>query len=162
VRKLLKGFGCTVLVTRPSPMSAIEQAKDAVRQVALGTLLAVADIVSLHCPLTDATRGLIDATALARMKPGAVLINVARGGVVDEAALATALASGHLLSAATDVFETEPAPAESPLLGLDNLVVTPHLAAITADTFAPTLRRIFSNIAAVQAGGLPPAGDLAP
>jgi D-3-phosphoglycerate dehydrogenase len=160
VRRLLTGFGCTVLVTRQAIMTQAQQAAEGVRQVALPELLSHADVVSLHCPLTDATRGLIGAVELAQMKPGTVLVNVARGGVVDEAALIAALRSGHLLAAATDVFETEPLPADSPLLAIDNLIVTPHLAAIAADTFAPTVRRIFANIAAVAAGGMPPDGDV--
>ncbi len=160
VRRLLAGFGCAVLVTRQTEMTVAEQANEGVRQVALPDLLSAADVVSLHCPLTDATRGLIGAAQLALMKPGAVLVNVARGGVVDEAALIAALRSGHLLAAATDVFETEPLPADSPLLAVDNLIVTPHLAAVAADTFEPTVRRIFANIAAVAAGAMPPEGDV--
>jgi (S)-sulfolactate dehydrogenase len=99
--------------------------------VALGDLLGRADVVSLHVPLTEATRHLIDAAALARMKPEAVLINSARGGVVDDAALAEALRAGRLRGAALDVFEQEPLPADSPFAGLDNVILTPHVAGLT-------------------------------
>ncbi len=102
----------------------------------LPALLATSDVVSLHVPLTETTRRLIDAAALAGMKPGAVLVNTARGGVVDEAALAAALRDGHLGGAALDVFETEPLTAEagSALAGLPNLILTPHIAGVTAES----------------------------
>lgn len=101
--------------------------------LALDALLAQADVVSLHVPLLDSTRHLIDARRLIAMKPGAVLINTARGGVVDEAALAEALRDGHLAGAALDVFEAEPLPAGSPLAGCPNLLLTPHIAGVTAE-----------------------------
>jgi (S)-sulfolactate dehydrogenase len=101
--------------------------------LALDALLAQADVVSLHVPLLDSTHHLIDARRLTAMKPGAVLINTARGGVVDEAALAEALRSGHLAGAALDVFEAEPLPAGSPLAGCPNLLLTPHIAGVTAE-----------------------------
>lgn len=104
---------------------------DGVRLVGLDELVAQADVVSLHVPLLDGTRHLIDATRLAAMKPGAVLINSARGGVVDEAAVAAALKAGRLAGAALDVFEAEPLPAGSPLAGCPNLLLTPHVAGVT-------------------------------
>jgi len=97
-------------------------------------LLADADVVTLHVPLVDSTRHLIDASRLARMKPGAILINTARGGVVDEAAVATALKSNRLGGAALDVFEHEPLAAGSPLAGCPNLLLTPHIAGVTAES----------------------------
>ena len=102
------------------------------RRVTLEELLPQADVLSLHVPLTRATRGLIGARELARLKPGAVLVNCARGGVVDERALCDALASGRLRGAALDVFAAEP-PGESPLLALPNVVLTPHLGGSTAE-----------------------------
>ncbi len=88
-------------------------------------------MISLHVPLTDDTEGMIDAAALARMKKGSFLVNVARGGVVDEAALADAVKSGHLAGAALDVYSSEPLEEDSPLRGVPNLLLTPHLGAST-------------------------------
>ena len=100
----------------------------------LDALLAEADVVTLHVPLADATRHLIDAARLARMKPGAILINTSRGGVVDEAAVAAALKANRLGGAALDVFEQEPLAAGSPLAGCPNLLLTPHIAGVTAES----------------------------
>ena len=108
----------------------IEQAGP--ESVTLDALLARADYVSLHCPLTEDTRNLICTERLMQMKPGARLINCARGALVDEAALCEALQSGHLAGAALDVYAQEP-PRDSPLLGLDNVVLTPHLGASTKE-----------------------------
>jgi (S)-sulfolactate dehydrogenase len=91
-------------------------------------------VLTLHVPLLPATRNLIDAARIAAMKPGAILVNTARGGVVDEAAVAAALASGRLGGAALDVFEKEPLPAGSPLAGCPNLILTPHIAGVTAES----------------------------
>lgn len=100
----------------------------------LDDLLAEADAVSLHVPLTPLTRGLMNAARLGAMKPGAVLINTARGGIVDEAALAEALRGGRLGGAALDVFEQEPLPAGSPLSNAPNLILTPHIAGVTRES----------------------------
>ena len=98
----------------------------------LHAALASADVVSLHCPLTDATRHLVDAAALAAMKPTALLVNTARGQVVDEAALVSALLAGSIAGAALDVFEHEPAVSDE-LLALENVVLTPHIASATSE-----------------------------
>ena len=102
----------------------------------LDALLATADVVSLHVPLTEGTRHLIDAPRIAAMKPGAILVNAARGGVVDEAAVAKALAAGHLGGAALDVFEVEPLTAEAARIfaGVPNLILTPHIAGVTVES----------------------------
>ena len=107
-----------------------------VERTALDALIAGSDVLSLHVPLTDATRGLIDAAALARMPTGAILINAARGGIVDEAAVAAALRSGHLGGAALDVFEREPldAAAGAVFAGVPNLILTPHIAGVTRES----------------------------
>jgi D-3-phosphoglycerate dehydrogenase len=107
-------------------------AQSAAEPCELEALIATSDYVTLHCPLIDKTRNLIDAARIARMKPGARIINCARGGLVDEAALYTALKGGHLAGAALDVFAKEP-PEGSPLLELDNVVLTPHLGASTEE-----------------------------
>lgn len=118
----------------------------------LDTLLASADYVTLHCPLNDATRNLLDASRLAKMKRGARLINCARGGLIDEAALLDALASGHLAGAALDVYGKEP-PGDSPLLRLDNVVMTPHLGASTQEAQQAVSVKIAEQIAAFLVTG---------
>jgi (S)-sulfolactate dehydrogenase len=102
----------------------------------LDTLLATADVVSLHVPLTDGTRHLIDADRIGRMAPGAILVNAARGGVVDEPAVAAALKAGTLGGAALDVFETEPLTADAARVfdGAPNLILTPHIAGVTVES----------------------------
>ena len=97
----------------------------------LADLLPVADAVVLTLPLTEETRDLIDAAAISRMRTGAVLVNVGRGGVVDEQALAQALGDGRLAGAALDVFATEPLPGRSPLWRLPNVLISPHTAALS-------------------------------
>ncbi len=126
-----------------------------VTPVALDELLATADVVSLHCPLTPATRGLIDAAALARMKPTAILVNTARGECVDDDALADALERGHLAGAALDVFAHEPAVAPR-LLTAPRLVLTPHLGSATAGARARMGELCARAVAAVLAGQRPP------
>lgn len=107
---------------------------EGVERVALDALLAGSDFVSVHVALAPETRGLLDAAAIARMRPGAILVNSARGGIVDEAALVQALERGRLAGAALDVFEREPLPRDSPLLRAPNLVLTPHIGSATAAT----------------------------
>ena len=104
-----------------------------VRGSGLDEVIAGADVLSLHVPLVDSTRGLLDAARIASMKKGAVLVNTARGGIVDEVALAQALRSGHLGGAAIDVFGTEPLPESPHFEGCPNLVLTPHVAGVTAE-----------------------------
>jgi D-3-phosphoglycerate dehydrogenase len=125
------GFGLRLLAHDPFPDETFARTWG-VRYVPLDELLGAADFVSLHAPLTDATRGLIDAGRLARMRPGAGLINTARGELVDESALYAALRSGHLGGAASDVFVREP-PGASPLLTLDTFIATPHVAGQTVE-----------------------------
>jgi len=111
----------------------------------LPDLLREADIVSLHIPLTPATANLIDRPRLAMMRPGAILINTARGGLIEQAALVESLKSGHLGGAGLDVFATEPVPADEPLLQLDNVVVAPHLAWLTTGTLDRSLKIAVEN-----------------
>ena len=115
------------------PFVTQEQAANhGVELVSFDEVLRRADVVTVHVPLTRSTRGLIGRAAIAKMKPGSIVLNVARGGVVDEAAVAEALASGHLGGAGIDVFEHEP-PTDSPLLEAPNTLLTPHLGASTAE-----------------------------
>lgn len=115
--------------------------------LALDALLARSDVVSLHVPLVPATRGLIGAERLARMKPGAILVNTARGGIVDEAAVAAALREGRLGGAALDVFDAEPLPAGSPLAGAPRLILTPHVAGVTQESNERVSALIASRVA---------------
>lgn len=159
VAKLLAGFGCEILYHKPNRLPLSEEQHHGVRYADLATLLEASDVVSLHCPLTEQTTGLIDSDALAIMKSTAVLINVARGGVVNEPDLISALDQGVIHSAAMDVYEVEPLPANSPLIGVDKLTLTPHLAAMAADNFAPTVTRMFENIRLVSIGKSIPESD---
>jgi len=117
----------------------------------LDDLLREADVVSLHVPLTPATRGLIDAPRLALMKRDAILINTTRGGVVDETALAAALEADRIGGAALDVFETEPLPANSPLARCRNLILTPHVAGVTRESNARVSALIAEKVATALA-----------
>ncbi|QIV85268.1 hydroxyacid dehydrogenase [Mycolicibacterium frederiksbergense] len=118
----------------------------------LPALLTESDIVSLHLPLTSATRHLIDEAALALMKPDAVLVNTARGPIVDEAALAAALREGRLAAAGLDVFAAEPVEPANPLLGLDNVVLTPHVTWYTVDTMRRYLEVAVDNCRRLRDG----------
>jgi (S)-sulfolactate dehydrogenase len=117
------------------------------RLVDLDGLLAASDVISLHMPLTAETRNLFDERRIAAMRKGAVLINSARGGIVDEAALAAALRDGHLAGAALDVFENEPLAAGSALAGIPNLVLTPHIAGVTEESNTRVSRLIAERVA---------------
>ena len=139
-------------VLAADPYVTAEQAQHhGVELVSFDDLLARADVVSVHVPLTRATRGLIGTDQLGRMKAGAILLNVARGGVIDEAAVAAALASGHLAGAGVDVFETEP-PAGSPLLDAPNTLLTPHLGASTAEAQVAVAEEVADQVLDVLAG----------
>jgi D-3-phosphoglycerate dehydrogenase len=128
-----RALGLRMRVIAYDPFLSAERARDiGVEIVPLDDLLARADFVTLHVPLTDTTRNIIDAAAIAKMKPTARLLNCARGGLVNEADLRAALVEGRLAGAALDVFEQEPA-RDNPLFGLDNLVATPHLGAATTE-----------------------------
>ena len=118
----------------------------------LPDLLATSDIISLHLPLTDSTVGLINASTLALVKPEAVLVNTARGPIVDEGALVDALAAGRLAAAGLDVFAVEPVPIDNPLLALDNVVATPHVTWYTVDTMRRYLEEAVGNCARMRDG----------
>jgi D-3-phosphoglycerate dehydrogenase len=135
VARLTRAFPMHVLVVDPGP-GADTAAQDGSTVVAtLAEALPQADVVVLACALTPATRGLIDGEALARMKQSAFLVNVARGAVVDEAALVAALEAGRLAGAGLDVLQTEPPLADNPLLTRDDVVLTPHTAAYVATAY---------------------------
>ena len=143
VAALCRAFGCSVLAFSRSAVS--DPAIDA--QVSLDELLQRADIVSLHCPLTEQTRGMIGREQLAQMQRHAILINTARGGVVDSVALAEALERGEIAGAACDVFETEPPlPTDHPLLHSPNTIVTPHIAFASVESMEQRAEIVFDNL----------------
>ena len=153
--------GCRIVYFDPAPPKPEAARAAGWISVTLDELLAVADVVTLHVPLLPATSGLIGAAQLALMKKGAVLINAARGGIVDEAALASSLVSGHLGGAAVDVYPVEPPPADNPLLSvsgeaLQRLLLTPHIAGVTRQSAAILFRSSWENIARVLLRGEPP------
>lgn len=133
--QLAQNIGMRVLAYDPAlAPSAPVWTESGVCRRELDALLSESDVVSLHVPLADSTRGLLDASRLAQMKPESILINTARGGVIDEAALATALRAGRLGGAAVDVFEDEPLRAGSSLVGAPNLILTPHIGGVTRES----------------------------
>ncbi|MCA9565182.1 MAG: D-glycerate dehydrogenase, partial [Myxococcales bacterium] len=124
------------------------------RPIGFDELLETSDVISLHVPLSDETRGLLNEKRIAQMKPGAVLVNTARGPVVDESALAEALASGHLMAAGLDVFENEPA-VHPRLLGLDNVVLAPHIGSATRRTRERMTEMVCRDVLRVLSGEQP-------
>lgn len=140
-----RSFGMDVIVHDPYLTDA-RAGELGFRLTDLEEVLRESDVVSIHVPLTAETEGLIDGSALARMKQTAYLVNVARGGVVDEAALASALEAGEIAGAALDVYATEPLPGDSPLRQAPNLVMTPHLGASTEDAQVRVAREVADRI----------------
>ncbi len=133
--RLARGLGLSVVAYDPlQDAGAPAYRALSVAPVGLDELLAMSDVISLHLPLNADTRSLFDAARLERIKPGAILINTARGGIVDEAALARLLRDGRLAGAALDVFADEPLPPGSPLADVPNLLLTPHIAGLTVES----------------------------
>ena len=145
VSDIVTAMGATVLHT-----STRDDGRPGWRQ--LPELLAASDIVSLHLPLTSDTVHLLNRDTMARMKPDAVLVNTSRGAVIDEDALVDALRSGRLAAAGLDVFEVEPVAPDNPLLGLDNVVLTPHVTWYTADTMERYLAEAVANCRRLRDG----------
>ena len=143
----LRALGARVIYTARN-----ERPDLGIEHHSLDDLLAASDIVSLHIPLTPETEKLIDRAALARTRPGAVLVNTARGGLVEEAALIEALSSGHLSAAGLDVLSEEPPPPDHPLLSLENVVVTPHVAWLTRETLARSFDIALENTRRLRDG----------
>ncbi len=147
------GFGMRVVFWQPNPVNS--DGFDALPCTSLDELLAVSDVVSIHCPATPQTRHLIDARALALMRPGAILVNTARGDVVDETALAAALRAGRLAGAGLDVYAHEPR-IHPELLDLENVVLLPHLGSATLQSRVAMGMRAVDNLVAFFAGREPP------
>ncbi|MFO8004496.1 2-hydroxyacid dehydrogenase [Thioalkalivibrio sp.] len=154
VARLLQPFGVILSYHKRQRLPNPDEQTLGLNYQPLDELIAESEVVSLHCPLTPDTRNLLSRERIGHMRPGAVLINTARGGLVDEPALIEALQHGHLGGAGLDAFVQEPLPAESPLRTLDNVVLSPHISGITRDSFQEMMRRAFHNIAAFEAGEL--------
>ncbi|MCB1702175.1 MAG: D-glycerate dehydrogenase [Halioglobus sp.] len=151
VARRAAGFGMRVVAWNRAPREV-----PGVEMLTLDELLACSDFVSIHVALAQETRNLLDASKIGLMKPGAVLVNTARGGIVDENALAAALANGRLSAAGIDVFAKEPVPADNPLLALPNVVITPHIGSATICTRALMADMAVANaIAALQGQVMP-------
>jgi D-3-phosphoglycerate dehydrogenase len=154
--RMARGFGMRVIGVDILDGATVDTAAmgiDAYLPISrLSEALAEADVVSLHLPLTSQTRLTLNPTTLAQLKAGAIVINVARGPLIDEAALIEALRSGHVAGAGLDVFEVEPLPLDSPLLGMPNVVVTPHWAAATRATMTRRAHMAAANAARVVSG----------
>lgn len=155
--RLCRAFGMDVLVHDPYVDDAKIAASDATRTASFEAGLAAADFTTLHAPLTDETRAMIDAPALDAMPDHAYLINVSRGGLVDEAALTRALKNRAIAGAGIDVFEQEPPAAGNPLLALDTVVLSPHVAGITAECLERMSRRCAQNVMDFIDGKLDPS-----
>jgi D-3-phosphoglycerate dehydrogenase len=149
-----KAFGLHVLTHDPY-VAPDKLASAGVEGVSLDDLLARSDFISVHAPLLPATRGLMNAAAFAKMKKGAFLINTARGPLIDEPALIAALDSGHLGGAALDVVTTEPLTKDSPLVGRDNVILTPHTAFYSVEALEELQTKCASDVARVLSGEKP-------
>lgn len=149
--KAVHGFGCPVIAHTRTPQSL----PDGVAEASMDALLSQSDVLVLSCPLTNQTRGIIDSVALAKMKPGAILINVSRGPVTDEAALAAALASGHLGGAALDVFSDQPLAPDHTFFDLPNVILTPHMAGITEESMLRMGQGVVSEVTRILVGARP-------
>jgi phosphoglycerate dehydrogenase-like enzyme len=155
VARRLKPFDTNLMYYDAFRRSPEEEARLGIQYVPFNSLLETADVVSLHVPLNDSTRHLIDADALGRMKPKAILINTCRGEVVDERALIDVLQRGGILGAGLDTQEQEPADPKNPLLTLPNVTLTPHSAGPTLDSFRKRFQNGYANIQRVAQGHPP-------
>jgi phosphoglycerate dehydrogenase-like enzyme len=155
VARRLKPFDTTLIYYDAFRRSPEEEERLGIQYVPFNTLLDTADVVSLHVPLNDSTRQMINADALGRMKPKAILINTCRGEVVDEPALVEALKRGRILGAGLDTQEQEPANPANPLLTLPNVTLTPHTAGPTIDSFRKRFQNGYANIERVAQGQSP-------
>jgi len=150
VIRRLRGFGTTVLVHDPY----LDEAPEGTQLVDLPTLLARSDVVTVHAPLTEGTKGLLAAQAFASMKPGSYVVNVSRGGIVDELALAESIAAGHLGGAGIDTFAREPI-GDSPLRDLPTVIMSPHIAGLSHRSIEAMTEQATQAVLDVVAGRLP-------
>lgn len=154
VAKRARAFDVDVIYTTPRPSAELD-AEYGATSVSLDVLLRSADIISIHCPLKPETHHMIDAAAIAQMKPSAVIINISRGPIIDELALIDALKTRRLFAAGLDVFETEPGPIREALRSLPNVYCLPHIASATWESRAGMAARVLANINAFFEKGAP-------
>jgi len=152
VVNMLSPFDVKIFYHDPVRLSEREESHLKVSFLPFHDLLKEADILSLHCPLTSETEGLIGEEEVDMIKPGAFIVNTSRGPVFDESALVTALKSGHIGGAGLDVFSAEPLNYDNPLLKLNNVVLTPHVGGLTLETFSMMMRNAFENIGLFNRG----------
>jgi phosphoglycerate dehydrogenase-like enzyme len=151
----LQGWSANLIYYDPFRLPEERERQLKVRYLPLDDLLRAAEVVTIHVPLSKATRNLIDARALELMKPTAVLVNTSRGGLIDEQALVEALRRGAIGGAGLDVLDQEPPPENHPLFELSNAILTPHMAGPTWQSWPRRFRNCFDNIQRVQRGEAP-------
>jgi len=152
VLNMLHAFGVTVLYFKRSRLTKSEEKYLNIKYMALPELLKQVDILSLHCPLSSETTGMISHSELAIMKAGSIIVNTSRGGLIDEDALLASLQSGHLGGVGLDVFSREPISESNPLLRHDKVVVTPHIGGVTLESFSRIMASAFNNIRLFEEG----------
>jgi phosphoglycerate dehydrogenase-like enzyme len=154
VVKMLQPFGVKILYYDLFRLSEVDEKNMDIHYCGLTDLLEQVDILSLHCPLTNETRGFIGKKEIALMKKGAFIINTGRGQLIDEIALVAALKNGHIKGAGLDVFSKEPIDKNNPILGLDNVILTPHIGGLTLEVFSKMIKDAFENIYLFESGRL--------
>jgi len=154
VVKMLHPFGVKIFYNKPQRLNDYDENKLNIQFCGFEYLLQHVDILSLHCPLTTRTKGLIGKAEIASMKSGAFIINTSRGALIDEDALIDALISGHIKAAGLDVFAEEPPARNNPLFELNNVILTPHIGGLTLESFSNMMRNAFENIRLFEMGKL--------
>lgn len=153
VARMLSGFDCNVVYYDMFRLTPEMEQQYHLTYKTLDELLAQSDIISLHCPMTPETRGIINAETVARMKDGAILVNTARGGLINEEALVQALQSGKIKAAGLDVFGTEPPAADHPLFAFDRVTVSPHIGGVSYESFKGMMAEAMKNMVVFENGG---------
>lgn len=152
VAELLIGFGVKIVYNDVHRMPSDMEDRLGAEYMSFDSLLGCSDIITMHCPLSEASRNLIGSCALSKVRRGCIIVNTARGGLIDEAALAAALNDGTVFGAGLDVFPAEPIDSASPLLKCENVVLTPHIGGVTYDSFKRMMSEAMSNIACFESG----------
>lgn len=154
VARMLQGFRVKIVYFKSNRLASTEEKAINVSYLSFDELLCSSDIVSLHCSLNDVTRNMLGSSELNRMKQGAVIINTARGALIDESALFGALQSGHIAGAGLDVFTKEPINSEHPFMKMDNVLITPHIGSITSESFSRMICAALYSIEQFSSGNL--------